>query len=602
VSDGWCQIAGVNREQALGDGWSDNVHPDDREQAITAWQQTVADAVSNTDEFRILRPDGSVRWVHIERVPEFDDHGRVTGFAGTRTDVTERKDDEARLRIYEQIADASPDLMTFIDRDYRYMAVNNAYLEAYQLRRDDMVGHTIAELNGEERFQRFKKRYDACLAGEGIRSREDLDYPAWGLRHMDISFQPIRDQEGEVVGIAIVGRDITDLHQAETDLKQIHAERGHILDNANISIVRMKDRKIVNADHWDQKLWGWSPDEYLNSDSSFFYADPDEYQQVGEQSTPVLSAGQTYEAEVVLNHKDGHTFPARIVGIAVDPSDLSEGSIWLTEDITQRKQTEDALQNAHHQLELRIEERTRELRAAMEQAEAANSAKSKFLSSMSHELRTPMNAVLGFTQLLQDETNGKLTDEQKSFIAEVMRSGTHMVELIDGVLDLAKIEDGKTTLNLENLDVPGLVAQSVSMIESSARKQHVTIENKIANADLPKIHADRLIFRQALLNFLSNAVKYNHSGGQVTVDALVKDNDVLRVSVQDTGPGIPKAAAEKVFEPFERLGAETSAIPGTGVGLAVTKQLIESMGGAIGFDSMSGAGTTFWFEVPLAAG
>jgi PAS domain S-box-containing protein len=601
ISDGWCEIAGVRREDAMGDGWSDNVHPEDRERSLSIWHMALANQVPNADEFRILRPDGEVRWVRVERAPEFDDYGALTGFIGTRTDITARKIDEIRLRNYEQIVSASPDLMTVIGRDYRYLAVNNAYLDAYQLRREEMIGRTIADLNGEERFQRFKERYDACLAGDGLGSRETLDYPGWGLRHMDITFRPIRDSTSAVLGIAIVGRDITDLHQAQIDLKQAEAERGHILQNARMSIVTMKDRRVVFADQADQTLWGWSPEDYMTKSSAFFYVDPDEFTRVGGEAAAAFDAGETYETEAMLKHKNGYDFPARIVGNALDPTDLSKGSIWLTEDISQRKGAENALVAANDELEQRVEERTQELQAAVEQAEAANSAKSKFLSSMSHELRTPMNAVLGFTQLLEEGTSGALSEQQKTFVTEVLRSGHHMMELIDGVLDLAKIEDGKASVKLEDLDVGALVAQCVTMVDTAAVNGNVSLHNLITDSDVPRVRADRLSFRQALLNLLSNAVKYNRSGGQVTIDADVGAEGVLRVRVRDTGQGIPDAMADKVFEPFERLGAETSNIPGTGVGLAVTKQLVENMGGSLGFDSEHGKGSTFWFEVPLAA-
>jgi len=608
VSEGWCQITGVELDQVLGDGWSDNIHPDDRDRAITIWQEVVDSAIPNADEFRVVHPNGDIRWVRVERAPELDDKGAVTGFIGTRTDITERKaadtllvKSEAALRRYEQLADASPDLMAFIDRDYRYLAVNNAYLDAYKMPREKIIGRTISELNGEDRYLLYKPKHESCLAGQGLRVQQELNYAGWGICHMDIAFQPIRDRTDKVIGVSIVARDITDRHLAELKLKQAHAERTHILKNANISISHVKDREIVDADHASQVLWGWSPEDYLGKDTSFMYANREEYERIGRESAPVLRTGNSYETEVDLRHKDGYTFPVRSVGVAIDPEDISKGSLWLTEDISDQKKNEEELKAARDKLELRVEERTRELRAAVEQAETANKAKSKFLSSMSHELRTPMNAVLGFAQLLENDSTGDLSDSQMSFVSEVLRSGNHMMELIDGVLDLAKIEDGKFAPNMEDLEVNELVSQCVTMIETAARQQNVRVQNNVSATNLPKVSTDRLSFRQTLLNLLSNAVKYNQEGGFVIINAEVRGGIGLRLSVQDSGSGIPEDVADKVFEPFERLGAETSAIPGTGVGLAVTKQLIENMGGSIGFDPVPEGGTTFWFEVPLAA-
>jgi len=241
-----------------------------------------------------------------------------------------------------------------------------------------------------------------------------------------------------------------------------------------------------------------------------------------------------------------------------------------------------------------------DLLIAKNEAEAASEAKSQFLSSMSHELRTPMNAILGFSQLLEHDSVEPLSERHKGFVDEILRSGRHMLDLIGDVLDLAKIESGDISLDMESEDPGPMIELCLNMVGASADQKGVVMQQgHFPEGKLPLVKVDALRFKQALLNMLSNAVKYNESGGEVVLECSSGANGILHISVSDTGPGIPDELHDKVFEPFDRLGAESSSTPGTGIGLTVTKQLIESMGGTVGFESTVGEGTTFWINLPV---
>lgn len=279
--------------------------------------------------------------------------------------------------------------------------------------------------------------------------------------------------------------------------------------------------------------------------------------------------------------KNGDLVWARRAGCVIrDESGAPREFLVMVEDISEQKRAELALKNAK------------------EQAESANKAKSEFLSRMSHELRTPLNAILGFGQLLERKNP---TDVQRTRINHILKAGRHLLDLINEVLDISRIEAGRIEMSVEPLPLDNLISETLDLIRPLAAERHIHISRLDAANSSSYVLADRQRLKQVLLNLLGNAVKYTREGGRVAISFSEIEDNQTRIVVTDNGPGIAPQNLSRVFTPFDRLGAECSSVPGTGLGLALSKRLVQAMGGTIGVQSDFGHGSTFWVHLPTAA-
>ena len=402
----------------------------------------------------------------------------------------------------------------------------------------------------------------------------------------------------------------------ERELLRTGALQTAILNSANFSSIATDDKGVIQVFNVGaQRMLGYASAEVLNRITPADISDPQEIVQRAQAMSAefgtiiapgfealVFKASRGIEDiyELTYLRKDGSRLPAVVSVTALrDAQELIIGYLLIGTDNTARKHAEAEQQRLDQRLGLALHETHRALEAAKLAAESASLAKSEFLSNMSHELRSPLNAILGFAQLM-DSGAPAPTPGQKDSIDQILQAGWYLLELINEILDLALIESGKLSMSPEPLALAEVLAEVLAMVEPHARKQGVQVSFPLPDSALV-VRADRTRVKQVFVNLLSNAIKYNRPGGLVELTCMVCAGDRVRVSVRDTGLGLPADKLAQLFQPFNRLGQEGGVEEGTGIGLVVSKRLVELMGGEIGVRSTVGVGSEFWVELHASA-
>ena len=401
-----------------------------------------------------------------------------------------------------------------------------------------------------------------------------------------LSVTALRDDQGGVIGYLLIATDNTARLQAS------RYARSLLEASLDPLVTISPDGKITDVNEGSIKATGAARAELIGTDFSDYFTEPARAREGYQQ---VFARGSVIDYPLTIRHRNGAlTDVLYNASLYKDSSGTVLGVFAAARDITARRSVEAEQQR----LDQALRETNLELQSAKVEAERANLAKSDFLSSMSHELRSPLNAILGFAQLMDSESPPQ-TAGQKESTLQILQAGWYLLELINEILDLAQIESGKLSLSLEPVSLDEVLADCQAMIEPQMRKSGIRVSFIKPHAPV-FVSADRTRLKQVFVNLLSNAIKYNRVGGWVEVSSCLLSGNRVRVSFRDTGDGLSPDKLACLFQPFNRLGQEAGVEEGTGIGLVVSKQLVEQMEGRLGVQSTVGVGSVFSIELNAA--
>ena len=579
VNDTFCKISGYRRDELMGKNHrllKSGHHPEsfytEMWVAITqgeTWQGTICNRCK----------DGREYWVESTIVPFLDHNGLPYQYVSVRTDITELRANQDRLhrsQVFANIGTWDWNIQT----GELFWSERIGPLFGYQAAIPETTyANFIAAVHPEDRRLLINAINRCVEQGDDYDIEHRVVWPDGTVHWMMERGDVIRDEHGMPLHMLGVVQDITQRKQMESELLKYKAAMDGSLEGIAIIDASGKYRYVNPA---LASIYGYAAPEELADHYWSEHYSATELLRFEEEVMHKLVCAHQWSGEAVGQRKNGSAFPQLLSLSTLKDGDL----VCIVHDISASKQVES------------------ELVSAKEAAEQASQAKSQFLSSMSHELRTPMNAIIGFGQLLELEP---LTEVQQDDVGEILKAGSHLLELINEVLDLSRVEADHLDLTIEDVPLDDVLMECITLITPLAENNDI---NFIATHNGDKIsfkqgqqwgavlRADRTRLKQALINLLSNAVKYNNAHGKVTIDCRAAENGRMRISITDTGLGITPEQHSQLFQPFNRLGAENTEIEGTGIGLVYTKKIIELMDGSVGVKSIPGEGCTFWIDVP----
>ncbi len=578
------ETTGYSLQEAMGRKTSILRGPDKTDAEYREMWNTILSGENWRGLFHNRKKDGNLYWEEAVISPVKDRNGKIQNFFAVKEDITERKKMEEQLRLQTRAIDDSTSAVVIADAlagDNPIIYVNPAFEKITGYSSHEVIGKNCRFLQGSDRDQpgleTIRISLDQGRACQALLRNYRKDGSVfWN----NLRITPLQNAENQITHFVGIADDVTKFKEVQEKLLLNEKRLRMSQDYASIGTWdwNIKTGEIL----WSETgmaLFGRDKVETKTTVAEFLeMVHPDDRKQVEKKMREALEERKDYHIEYRCLRPDRSLRWLQASGnIIRDKSGQPLQMLGVVQDITERKRQE------------------QELIISREEANKANRAKSEFLSSMSHELRTPMNAIMGFGQLL--DLDPSLNDEQKDSVREIRKAGKHLLDLINEVLDLSRIETGRIELSPEAVEYNTLVNECYTLLNPMAKKKDVAI---IIETD-PHLylHADRLRLKQILVNLMTNAIKYNVTGGEVHV-SVSRNKERARIAVRDTGPGIPEEKMSHLFEPFNRLGAETLDIEGTGIGLTLSKRLVELMNGVIGVESLVGSGSTFWIELSLA--
>lgn len=570
------------------------------------------------------RKDGTSIWEYVTIFPIQNSQGETTNFAAIQENVTELKEIEESLIVSEkrlaQIAEHGKSVIWEINMDGLYTYISPLC--------ESVFGYTVAETVGKKHYYDLfpeDLREEFVAASTKILQREqsliDFENPIITKSGEQIwvstNCAAIKNEQGEVIGFIGADTEITERKKYQQEIVELNESLEKKVE------LRTEEMAKMNKDLVEEISYRSRVEEELKSKSEeleTFFSAAQDLMFISDLSANLVKVNAAWKS--ILGYETDELEGFNFMDF-VHPDDIAP-TVHALEQLNSNKSVSNLVTRliaknrnfrsiewsaapvggfvfaASRDISERLKQEN-ELRSAREQANQANKSKSEFLSRISHELRTPMNSILGFAQLLE---MGSLDDTQERSVGHILQSGKHLLNLINEVLEISRIESGQMSLSMEPVSVNSVIHEIIDSLNPLADSRGIAIHANFQIGEVSYIMADRQRLKQILVNLLSNALKYNRPEGMIDVDVLegqpISGKPTIRIAVRDQGYGISPENMEKVFLPFERIGAENTETEGTGLGLAVVKQLTELMQGELGLESQLGVGSTFWVDFSSA--
>ncbi|MBI3132483.1 MAG: PAS domain S-box protein [Acidobacteria bacterium] len=589
ANEAWARITGWPLSESLGMRWAQAIHPEDRARARVAWEEAARDARGFTMETRYLTQEGQVRWgeVQVRPFPGIGPRGEG-GFLGVVTDTTARHEAEQLLaqRLKElgdiKFALDRSAIVALTDASGTILEANDKFSEISGYSRGELVGrtHRIVK-SGHHTGAFFQEMWGTISEGRvwhgEIQNRAKDGHAYW----VDTTITPFLGEDGHPDHYLAIRFDISERHRVEEQLRTAERFLAHALESIPDTFVLLdaEDRLVL----LNQSARDLLPEPYREGALGLPYGvllrATLEYH-LGLEGESLEAAVRAWQEghrnpgnPMVFHAKDGRL-------IRVQERLLKDGShLILGTDVTSDMERQDELSKAYLA------------------AESANAGKDQFLAAVGHELKAPLHAILGHAELMLMEDEGTLTASQKRHVQTILDCGERQARLIQDLQDLAILESGRMVFHPTPVALTPILEGVASILSTEVGRRGLSISTEGGGLGM---FVDGRRLDQVLLNLVSNAVKYNVAGGRVDIRASRVDGGRVRLEVSDTGRGIPLDRQGEVFEAYNRLGREGGTIGGSGLGLSLTRKLVEAMGGRIGFRSVPEQGSTFWVELPAS--